>query len=473
MLYVRVSALMGREVGDADFHSPAMQADAMRRAIGTASLREVAVVEDLDVSGTTFSRQGLDRVRAMVERRQVDVVAVYDLSRLGRNLVEALTFIRWLEQHGVRVLSAQERIDDSPEGAFMRDQFLGLAQLYSAQVGRRWSQIIERRARAGKHHGVVPQGYLRGDDGALVVDPVLGPAVTALFAGYATGGYVADLARAFGTARGRPARRNVVKAMLANPVYRGHVVVHLRGGARVEVPGGHPALVDDATWDKVADRLARDRITPARRLAARYGLTGLVWCAHCDGAMQVWWSNESGGVRRMVCSRRAQVGDCAGPGTPRYADLEAAVLAEVVAYAGRLRGNPAARAARRARANRAGHDAASLERRLARTREAMARITTRWGQQQMSDAVYEASMATMREQEQALEEQLAAARTVARTEPDPGRVVRLVDLLVELWPRLTEPERNRALRDVVVQVRVRRAQRWREPVADRLTFEMR
>jgi site-specific DNA recombinase len=475
VLYVRVSALMGREVGAQDFHSPGMQVDAMRRTISTAGLREVAVVEDIDVSGQTFSREGLDTIRAMIEKRQVDAVAVYDLSRLGRNVLESLTFIGWLRDRGVTIISAREHIDGTSQGQFMLGQYLLLAELYGNQIGEKWSEVIERRARAGRHHGVVPQGYLRHDDGTLAVDTKLGPAVTAVFTEYAAGAFVADIARAFGAARNRPVRRNVVKAMLANPTYLGRVVVRVRGGARVEVPGAHPPLVDQNTWDRVQERLARDRVTPARRLAAKYGLTGLVWCAHCDGAMQVWWSNESGGVRRMVCSRRAQVGleGCTGPGTPRYTDIEEAVLTEVVAYAARLRGNPAARAARKARTTRAGHDAAGLQKRLTTVREAMTRITTRWGQHQMSDAVYEASMADLAGQESTLQEQLARARSVASTVPDPGRVVRLVDLLVELWPNLTEPERNRALRDVVARVRVRRAERWREPVADRLDIEMR
>lgn len=472
VLYVRVSALMGRAVGSEQFHSPGMQIEAMRRSVDLAGCREVAVVEDLDRSGQNFTREGIDQIRAMVEAGDVDVVALYDLSRLGRNLAESLTFIRWLRDRGVSVMSSQERIDSSPEGQYMLGQFLGLAELYGAQIGRRWAQIAERRARSGKHHGVPPQGYLRVD-GRLVVDPALGPVVTQLFAAYADGAYISELMRTFGAARGRPVRRNVLKWMLTNPVYRGRVVLHTQAGHIVDAAGEHPPLVDEATWERVARRMARDRKEPPRRLEPKYSLTGLIWCAHCEGSMQVWYSNEKGRVQRMVCSRRRQVGNCAGPGTPLYADLEAAVLAAVRAFGAELRGNPAARATEKARRARAGVDAVTLSRELAAVREAMGRVTQRWAKGGMPDSAYEKAMAGLAEQEELLAEQLGRAQDTADA-PEPERVVGLVDDLMGLWPEMTEPERNRALRDVLVKVRVRRADRWREPVEDRLVgFEFR
>lgn len=464
VLYVRVSALMGR--GGDDFHSPGMQLTRMRHEIQFAGLREVGVVEDIDRSGTTFSREGVEKIKRMVEAGQVDVIAVYDLSRFGRNLLESLLVIKWLREHNVSLISSAERIDDTPEGQFMLNQFLSLAELQAKQIGRRWSELIARRAGDGRHHGVVPQGYERVDK-QLVPHPALGPAVTEVFRAYAAGEQIADIMRRFSVARGKPVRRNVIKAMLANPVYVGRVVVLTAVAGRVEAKGLHDPLVDELTWERVQRRLARDRNTPPRRLAAKYSLTGLVWCGHCDGALQVWYSNEAGRVRRMVCSRARQVGDCHGVGTPLYQDLEDAILALVIDYAAKLSGNPAARAAAKARSARAGVDAAALERELVRTREAMGRITVRWSQDKMPDEAYDRAIAELEATQTMLSEQLDRVQELA-TAPDPGRVVRMVDDLVGLWPKMTDSERNRALRAVVERVPVRRAQRWREPVAERI-----
>ena len=471
VLYVRVSALMGRS-GDA-FHSPGMQVEAMRRAIAQAGLREVAVIEDIDRSGQTFNREGIDTIRQMVEAGQVDVVSVYDLSRLGRNLAEALTFVRWLRDRGVSVMSTQERIGDSPEGQFMLSQFLSLAELYGAQIGRRWAEIHARRAKAGKHHGIVPAGYRRVN-GRLEVDPVLGPAVTRVFAQYAAGVYVSDIQRDFAAARGKPVRRNVIKWMLGARVYLGRVVIRSQVAGDLDLPGDHDPLVDEDTWERVQRRLAKERTTPPRRLEPKYSLTGLVWCAHCDGAMQVWYSTSGGRRdRRMVCSRQRQIGDCQGPGTPAYDQIEAAVLAEVQAWAAKLRGSPAARAQQINRAAKAGADAGQVERELTRTREAMGRITERWGRGEMNDTAYDKAMASLEQSEDRLSAELDRLRDTADA-PDPVVVVRLVDDMRSVWPEATEAERNFLLRQVMVKVRVRRADRWREPVADRLLgWEMR
>lgn len=467
LLYIRVSALMGRAVGSEEFHSPHLQIDAMRRAISTAGMREAGVVEDLDRSGQTFSREGIDKIREMVEARQVDVVALYDLSRLGRNLAESLTFIRWLRDRGVTVMSSQERIDDTPEGQYMLGQFLNLAELYGLQIGRRWAEVALRRARAGRHHGVVPQGYIVDADKNLTVDPVLGPAVTAMFRDYADDAPVAEIMKRLSAARSKPVRRRTVKDMLSNPTFRGRIVLHSSIAGYVEMPGRHDPLVDDATWERVQRRLERDRTVAPRWVEPRYSLSGLVFCAQCRGAMQVWRSPEKAGVLRMVCGRTRQVRDCPGPGSPRFDDIEAAVLADVARYAAQLRGNPAAAAAEKTRRVRAGLDAASLEREIASTREAMGRITTRWATARMPEVAYDKAMAQLVEQERLLEVQIEAAKQ-AVAGPEPGRVVALVDEMLQVWPDATGTERNRALRAVLVKVHIRRGAWQREPMAARI-----
>lgn len=105
VLYARVSALMDR--GGDNFHSPTVQVGAMRRV--TTGMVEVAVIEDLDRSGRTFDREGIGRIRAMAERREIDALAVYDVSRLGRNVRESLNVLAELAGLGVTILSACEQ----------------------------------------------------------------------------------------------------------------------------------------------------------------------------------------------------------------------------------------------------------------------------------------------------------------------------------------------------------------------------
>lgn len=469
-LYVRVSALMGR--GGDDFHSPDVQLDGMRNLVQREGLHEVAVIDDdIDTSGRTFNRKGLDRIRTMVEARQIDVVAVYMLSRVGRNLAESLAFIRWLRERGVAIISATEKIDDTPEGQFMVGMWLNMAELQGNQIATGWSRVIARRAtQLGRTHGPVNQGYLRDEYGNYIIDPHLGPAVRALFAGYANGAIIGDLLAAYSAARGKPIRRTDLKSMLRNPVYIGHVVINSKTGGRIDVADAHPALIDDVTWRRVQKRIEADGTTPPRRLSPSYSLTGFGLCAHCGHNIQVSYSKERPGepTRRLLCAYRKLAKGCQGIGTPRYEPVEALVLEEVRLYVSRLSGNPKARAVQEAKAAQAAVDVPTLDRQVAKTRAAMGRLTEAWALGNIRDDAYQEGIARLEAAESAQSAALAAAQEV-RDAPAPSEIVMLATRMLEAWPHLSGPHRNRGLKTVLRSFTVRKAKHWGEPEKDRLS----
>ncbi|TDC33107.1 recombinase family protein [Micromonospora sp. KC213] len=467
LLYARVSALMGR--GGDDFHSPDVQVSAMRRA--TVGMREVGVVQDIDVSGTHFAREGIDRIRAMAEARQIDAIAVYDVSRFGRNVLESLLFLRELSQLGVTIISACEHIDTStPAGEMMLINLLNIAQYRSREIGRGWSATIARRAERGRHHGRVPAGYQRGPSGQLVPDPVLGPVVAQVFRDYAAGALVRELRRRLQVATGNPKlATNSMKRMLANRTYLG--IVHSRGaGGVVETPNAHDPLVDDVTWRRVQDRIAADRKVHPRVLSAKYSLSGLGRCDVCKGHTNIRPHRTGPGI---YCRGQFEsTSPCSGCGHLRLVDVEDAVVAAVRRRIEQLRGNVAARAAHIAKAARAGADAETLRREIDATRKAKARTTQRWAREQMDDRTYEDTMADLQAAEDQLLATLAQARTTADT-PPPDQVVSLAEKLIELWPHMDGGQRNRALRDVLVKVWIRPAAYYRQPAAGRVEVEWR
>lgn len=469
VLYVRVSALMGR--GGDTFHSPDVQIAAMRRATTNAGLREVAVIDDdIDRSGRTFERPGIERIRELVTAGKVDVVAVHELSRVGRNLSESLEFIKWLRKHGVSVLSSQEKIDDTPEGQFQLGLWLNLAELYGNQIGRRWAQIIERRARLKRPHGRTKHGYLKGDDGSYIIDPHLGPLVTRMFQQYANGESITFIAEQYAIARGKPIAKQQVKAMLRNPVYLGRLQLRSSVSGLVDVPDAHPPLVDQDTWERVQRRIDADRTTPPRHLEPAYSLTGFGICPYCERHLQVvhYRSPRTREVtRRLHCPHQRATRSCDGIGTPLYAPIEQAVIAEVRTYAAKLRGNPGAVAAREAKVAQAGLDARTLEQELRKTRDAMGRLTERWARGAVPDAAYEQALASLQTAEQSQTAALSAAREVSAA-PPASEVVVLIERVLQLWDDMTEAERNRGLRTVLRSFTVRRRARWLEPEEDRV-----
>lgn len=466
VLYARVSAVMGRE-GEA-FRSPDLQVSAMRRHAAPLGLREVGVVQDIDVTGRTFSRDGLDRIRAMVTGGLVDVVAVYDLSRLGRNALEALQFIRWLDDHHVTLVSTVEKIDDTPEGRLMLTQWLAFAEFFSNQIGRRWSETIAARTRAGHGHGPQPPyGYTRVpavDGGPATVEPdlVAAPIVAAAFGMYADGTPVGDIIRYVSAARGWPIGRSAVKRIFHNPFYFGQVRVSGEVFA-----GRHPALVDAEVWTRVQARLRRDATTPARRLAPVHALTGLCLCEECSRPMVCRMDR---GDRRLECQAQAQTYSCEGAGSPLVVLVEQAVLEQVTLYIDKLTADPQAVAARRARQVRARADVKAVEGRLAKTRGDMVKLTGAWRDSTVPDWLFEQQMAALRASEDALAGQLDELAAPPASTPVKVQVS-LARRLLELWPDALPGERRRLIGLVVRRVWVRRAGVWREPVAARVRVE--
>jgi len=467
--YIRVSAVMGREAEQ--FHSPDLQHHAIAELLGRRGRREVARIEDIDRTGRDFNREGIHRLLAMAKARQVDVVALYDFSRLGRNTAEALRVIAELRSYGVAVVSTVEQVDDSPEGQFMLTQFLSMAQLYSDQLGRRWRATHEHMARQGRQVGAPPLGYYQAPQatkagrpgGPALVHPVMGPAVRQAFVDHAAGARVREIADRLTVARGgRPVWPAQVRALLRRRYYLGYVT--LRGQ---EFAGAHEPLVDEVTFAACQRRLAQDAKENGRRLERAASLSGLAVCDACDAHATLRSSFEHGRrVVRMGCPRQSDLKACAGCGAMRLELIEAAVLDDLRVYLAALTVGGAEAASLRARRARSQADAARLKAELQRTRSARARMLADRALRDAPAHVWAAADADLAAAEERLV--LALAEVEAVEAPAPDVAVPAIEAVLDLWGDATPHERNRLLVPVVRQVRLRAGTRWREPVRERV-----
>lgn len=466
VFYRRVSALMGR--GGDQFISPDLQLAAMRDMARRRDLLEVQVVDDIDVSGRTFQRAGIQRVLDLARRRELDVVAVYDLSRLGRNTAESLRVIGELRDLGVAVMSTVEQIDDSPEGQFQLGIWLGLAQLRSDQIARTWRDVHRHRASKGLAHGPAPLGYVRVG-GRLEVDEVFAPAVRRVFRDYAHGAAVRSIARSFTATTGRRVELVTVKRMLRNPVYVGQVRL-----AGETFAGVHEPLVGRELWLRVQRRLERDGLTPSRLLTGENPLAGLVLCAHCHRRMRMHSGRENGvdgPVVRLRCPGKDEVGDCVGPGAPLLAHVEAAIVAKLRTVRGADELDVAGVLERRARAGRARVDASRLRRQRDEMDAALAKLAREWATTGMPATEYQATAAGLRRDRDEVLLALAESERVVDAVPRSGRMA-VSSALLDRWDRLTSEEKRRTLLATVRVATFRQATRWREPVADRLDVDL-
>lgn len=480
VIYIRVSALMGR-AGDT-FHSPEVQ-ERVIRAILPPDAVVVAVIQDIDVSGQTFVREGLDKVRGYAERREADAVAVADLSRLGRRVLGSLEFIAWLSDRGVSTWSAKEHIDDSPAGRFMLMVILGLAQMIGEQIGQQWAGAIAARAQKGLAHGSKPpMGYTKDPDTKLLVpDPVLAPVVREAFRMYADGKPITHIAEKLSNARGKGTALPVVKWVLSNAAYigqvmlNGHVVVDDDGKPAA---GRHEALIDEATWASVQDRRARDAKAPPRRLQSpAHSMANLARCRECGRLLGQRDEYRPGKpkIPRLMCLhiyKHFGPDRCVGVGTPKVEELEEAVLDAVRARLAKLRTEPGLQLAVAASRARSGADAAELERGLAKVRRTQTRLLLDLAEEEGdAEAAYAAAKMELRRQEQVLVRRLGEMRP-AVAPVAPAVLESALAEVLELWGDADAGQRGRLLRLAGVQaVWVRRLEYRRDPVKGRVTVE--
>ena len=92
--------------------------DAHALASQQATLEAFAEKQGFEIVGTTaeqasgldFSRRGLAEVSNAVDAGEVDLLLVTDLSRLGRDVVKADAYLRWLEDRFVEVVCADDTV---------------------------------------------------------------------------------------------------------------------------------------------------------------------------------------------------------------------------------------------------------------------------------------------------------------------------------------------------------------------------
>src|ERR1700722_2041068 len=112
--------------------------------------RVVEVFEDAGISGAKGrdKRPGLDRLLKAVARRDVDMVAAWSVDRLGRSLIDLLSFLNELHAKGVDLFLHQQGLDTSTPSGRAMFQMLGVfAEFERAMiVGRVNAGLARARA---------------------------------------------------------------------------------------------------------------------------------------------------------------------------------------------------------------------------------------------------------------------------------------------------------------------------------------
>ncbi len=326
--YVRLSVLDGhRENSDSIENQEAL----LRAYIeNDPSLSLYCVYSDNGETGVNFERDDFERLLDDIRMGNVDCVIVKDLSRFGRNYIEAGEYLEKIFPFmGVRFIAVNDGYDSLDPSTY-DSLTINLKNLvndvYARDISQKICPVLRGKQERGEFIGAwAAYGYLKDpeDKHRLIVDEETAPIVRDIFDWRLSGMSYQSIARELNS-RGIPSPSRyrfekgmvkdqrfantiwkvaVMKSMLSNEVYLGHMVQGRKREALWEgqqqtvlpkeqwlvVKNTHEPIIRQAVFDgvqKLGEQAARVYYEKQTRFAEVTNteniLKGLVYCENCD-----------------------------------------------------------------------------------------------------------------------------------------------------------------------------------------------
>jgi DNA invertase Pin-like site-specific DNA recombinase len=132
---------------------PENQLAEIRRYIAARGWTALEYV-DRGISGTKDRRPALDRLLIDARRRRFDVLVVWRLDRLGRNLRHLITLLEELQALGIAFVSLNEGIVATTPAGKLQMHILGaIAEFERARIAERVKAGLQRARAQGKRLG--------------------------------------------------------------------------------------------------------------------------------------------------------------------------------------------------------------------------------------------------------------------------------------------------------------------------------
>ncbi len=273
-------------------------------------------------TGRNFNRPSFQRMIADIEAGKVGCVITKDLSRLGRNYIEAGSYIEiFFPKHNVRYIAVTDGVDSLTRQEMDITPFKNiLNDMYSRDISKKVLAGRMTRSRQGKFcGGQPPLGLMRDPDekGHLIIDPETAPVIRRIFELALDGWGCMRIAKqlmddkvpitrvkantecgvnyySWGSAR--------ISHILRNPFYKGaHLVCRthqkgIRSNTYDIIPredwevieNCHEAIVTPEEWEQVQEIIDRRPTIMKGNACPFYNLFhGIIYCTTCGKSMQV------------------------------------------------------------------------------------------------------------------------------------------------------------------------------------------
>lgn len=269
--------------------------DSQREESIEGQLRECTAFAEKN--GITILRHYIDRAfsaktdnrpefQAMIKdssKKLFDMIIVWKLDRFARNRYDSARYKAQLKKNGVKVVSATETISDGAEGILLESMLEGMAEYYSADLAEKVVRGMTENALKCKYNGGTPPlGYVIDSEQYFQIDPLTAPFVLEAFKRYDEGATMTQIRdwlneKGIKNTRRQEITYNSIQHMLNNRRYIGEYSYR-----EVIIPDGIPAIVPKDLFDRVQEKMAKNKKAPARHKAEDdYLLTTKLFCGYC------------------------------------------------------------------------------------------------------------------------------------------------------------------------------------------------
>ncbi len=323
-LYARVSSASQ----DVDL-SISAQLKALRDYASKHSYQIVREYVDEAESGRTSDRPAFREMIALAKAKHppFEAILVWKLNRFARNRGDSIIYKKLLRDRGIKLISINEPLEDSPSGHLLEGVIETIDEFYSENLGEDIKRGMRENAERGFFNGSrPPYGFHKVDaiDGdktrhRLEPDPegsTSRQVVQLIFNLALKGMGCKEIAKflnkeGYPTSEGQKWGRTTVHKILTNEAYcgtlvwggrPGHPAIH-SGTLPVRVENAWPAVIDRETFDNIRQKMSNNapQTVHPRTVPSFYLLSGLLHCS-CGQAM-IGRSAKSHRYHYYVCNR--------------------------------------------------------------------------------------------------------------------------------------------------------------------------
>lgn len=269
---------------------------------------------DRGISGKSIKgRPALQELLRDAEDRKFDVVFVWKLNRLARNILDLLKMVDMLQKNNIAFRSYSENFEtETPAGKLSLHMMAAVGEFERGTIAQNVKMGMLARAREGRWNGGAVLGYdiietptagKKRKETHLVVNEMEAATVRKIFELYVQGnGYKSIVNRlnqeGYKTKKGNMFAVATLKEIIKNPVYIGKIRYNVRrdwsekrrrniNPNPVLVDGEHEPIIPIEMWERAQVLLEERSGKPSRVYDSEFPLTGLLRCPECGSGMVI------------------------------------------------------------------------------------------------------------------------------------------------------------------------------------------